>query len=600
MPAFTNIAAYRFASLAELPALRERLLAFCKARQLRGTILLSTEGINLFVAGPRNSIDELLAELRAIPGLEALSAKFSESDEPPFSRMLVKIKKEIIAFGVPGIDPVTRPSPRIDAKQLKQWLDDGRPLVLLDTRNDFEVKLGTFRNAVPIGIACFRDFPTAVERLPEEMKLQAVVTFCTGGIRCEKAGPYLEREGFREVYQLDGGILKYFEECGGEHFDGECFVFDQRVGLEADLGESDRSLCFVCQSVLNAEDLRDPRYVEGQSCPHCFLSANERIALALAERRQAVQRAVHPLPGSFPAENLRPLKVSSRFAGLPIAEFLQSILGKVNVDWPAEIAAGSLLDGEHHPVSPERIVKDGERFFHRRRDEIEPDVNPAIRLIYEDAALIVIDKPAPLPVHACGRFHRNTLREILRTVYAPEKPRPAHRLDANTTGVIVFTRTVQHARFVQSQFEAGTVEKVYLTRIVGHPPDDVFECREAISASRGEAGARGVDESGLPALTEFRVHRREADGTAIVEAWPRTGRTNQIRIHFWNMGFPVVGDPIYLPSRRLGAVSTLSVNDPPMQLHAWKLALRHPLTRERVEFVASNSTLIEAHFDPIS
>ena len=179
MKTVRNIAAYKFAALTDLKPLRLRLLELCQTRGLKGTILLSTEGINLFVAGGSEGIDELLVELRSIPGLEALEVKVSESAHQPFNRMLVRIKKEIIAFGVPGVDPVGRPSPKLAPKVLKAWLDEGRPLVLLDTRNDYEVKLGTFRNALAIGVDHFREFPDAVARLPEAMKDQPIVMFCT-------------------------------------------------------------------------------------------------------------------------------------------------------------------------------------------------------------------------------------------------------------------------------------------------------------------------------------------------------------------------------------------------------------------------------------
>jgi UPF0176 protein len=230
-----NVSAYRFVPLAGLPALRDRLAAVCTAADLRGTILLAPEGINLFVAGGRHGVDTLLAALRALPGLEDLTAKESLSADAPFRRMRVKIKREIIAFGVPEIDPARAPAPRLAPQELRRWLDAGRPVVLLDTRNDYEISAGTFRGAVPAGIRHFRDFPAAVRQLPEEMKRQPVVTFCTGGIRCEKAAPLLIREGFTDVWQLDGGILKYLEECGSAHYDGACWVFDERVALDADL-----------------------------------------------------------------------------------------------------------------------------------------------------------------------------------------------------------------------------------------------------------------------------------------------------------------------------------------------------------------------------
>jgi UPF0176 protein len=270
MPAIINFSAYRFAPLADLPALKDQLKAVATAAGLKGTILLSPEGINLFVAGERAGLDALLSAIHAVPGLAGLTPKESLSTHQPFHRMLVKIKKEIIAFGVPGIDPARNPSPRLPARTLRQWLDEGRPVTLLDTRNDYEVNAGTFAGALPAGIRHFRDFPSAVARLPAALKDQPVVTFCTGGIRCEKAAPYLESVGFKQVFQLDGGILKYFEECGGAHYHGECFVFDGRVGVDPDLRETATVMCFVCRMPLSVADQAHPHYVREISCPHCF------------------------------------------------------------------------------------------------------------------------------------------------------------------------------------------------------------------------------------------------------------------------------------------------------------------------------------------
>lgn len=230
-----NLSAYKFTPLDQLPDRRDHLRAVCGVAGLKGTILLSAEGINLFVAGGRAGTATLLAALRAIPGLEDLTPKESVSAAQPFGRMQVKIKKEIIAFGVEGIDPARQPAPKIAPRTLKQWLDEGRAVTLLDTRNRYEVSAGTFRGAVAAGIDRFRDFPAAARRLPTELKSQPIVMFCTGGIRCEKAGPLMQREGFENVFQLEGGILKYFEECGGAHYEGECFVFDERVALDPNL-----------------------------------------------------------------------------------------------------------------------------------------------------------------------------------------------------------------------------------------------------------------------------------------------------------------------------------------------------------------------------
>ncbi|MDB5327206.1 MAG: moeZ 2 [Phycisphaerales bacterium] len=238
MAPVVNVAGYKFAKLENLVATRDELRTLTLARNLRGAILLSTEGVNLSLAGERNDVDAVLARVRTIPGVGEFPIKETYGDERPFNRMLVKIKREIIAFGVPEIEPEKYTSPRLHPNDMKRWLDEGRPVTLLDTRNNFEVEAGTFKGAVSIGIDNFRDFPAAVERLPEQMKHQPVVTFCTGGIRCEKAAPYLEKAGFKEVYQLDGGILDYFKQCGGAHYQGDCFVFDQRVVLNPDLDVS--------------------------------------------------------------------------------------------------------------------------------------------------------------------------------------------------------------------------------------------------------------------------------------------------------------------------------------------------------------------------
>lgn len=273
MECIVNIAAYKFLFLDDLPRRHAELLPVCQRLSLKGTILLSPEGINLFLAGNRGAIDDFLSILRSDPALADLEVKESYSDYQPFGRMLVKIKREIIAFGVEGIDPREQTSRRVSALTLRQWLDEGRPVTLLDVRNDMEVGVGTFRNAVAIGVDDFRDFPRAASALPPEMKEQVVVTFCTGGIRCEKAGPELENQGFNDVYQLDGGILKYFEECGGAHFEGECFVFDQRVALDPDLCETETTQCYACQAIITPDERSQPEYVAGVSCPRCVTYA---------------------------------------------------------------------------------------------------------------------------------------------------------------------------------------------------------------------------------------------------------------------------------------------------------------------------------------
>lgn len=588
MPTFTNIAAYKFAPLTDLKSLRDQLIQQCKTWGLKGTILISPEGVNLFAAGADDQVYRLQEALRAVPGLETLQGKFSESDYQPFHRMLVKIKKEIIAFGVEGIVPAQQTSPKLAAKELKRWLDEGRPLTLLDTRNDYEVKLGTFHNALPIGVHQFRDFPAAVQKLPAEMKKQPIVMFCTGGIRCEKAGPYMEREGFEQIFQLDGGILKYFEECGNAHYDGECFVFDHRVGVDPTLRETDTTQCHACQTPLNADDQSDPRYVPDVSCPYCFKTDEQQRAESLARHQRAIREITNPLPGSQPYDNFRPVTVPPYFNGRTLLDCVSGLFEHVPLsEWQRHCDEGRMYSPEGQVVGADHIVRTGERYLQRKPQTVEPDVNPDLRILHEDEAILVVHKPAPLPMHPCGRFNRNTLHYILGEVYKPQAPRPAHRLDANTSGVVVLSRTRRIASMVQPQFERGEVEKVYLARVHGHPPDDVFECRAAITDSSGELGSRDtVTEGGLPAHTKFRVLQRFADGTSLLEVVPLTGRTNQIRVHLWHLGWPICGDQTYLPGRLLGDTQTHTTDSLPLCLFARRITFTHPLTHERMTFEA--------------
>jgi UPF0176 protein len=230
-----NIAAYRFVTIGHLPRLRAALETRCEGLHLKGTILLAAEGLNLFLAGATAEVEAFLETLRSDARFARMAVKRSWSAVQPFDRLKVKIKREIVPMHRPEINPGETPAPRLAPRELKRWLDEGRAVVLLDTRNQFEIDSGTFENTLSLGLKSFSDFPRATPALPEELKDEPIVTFCTGGIRCEKAAPWLISQGFREIYQLEGGILNYFEQCGAAHFRGECFVFDQRVALDASL-----------------------------------------------------------------------------------------------------------------------------------------------------------------------------------------------------------------------------------------------------------------------------------------------------------------------------------------------------------------------------
>lgn len=230
MLSIINLAAYRFIQLPGeiLPKLQISLKAKANELKLKGTILLSVEGINIFISGEDDAIHLFQNYLNSHSYFQNLEFKQSFSKFKPFKKMLVKIKKEIISFGITNIHPEKHPAPYITPETLINWLKNKPKLILLDTRNNFEFELGSFKNALNLNLKTFRDFPNAVKNLPEKLKQLPIVTFCTGGIRCEKAAVYLLANGYQEVYQLEGGILNYFEKYGKKHFKGACFVFDAR------------------------------------------------------------------------------------------------------------------------------------------------------------------------------------------------------------------------------------------------------------------------------------------------------------------------------------------------------------------------------------
>jgi UPF0176 protein len=235
-----NLSGYRFARIADPHALREVLHACAAAAGLKGTVLLAHEGVNLFLAGDEPGLDRFLATLRSQPGFHAFEAKRSWSAAVPFRKLLVKVKREIIRMNQPAIAPQDGRAPAVDARTVRRWLDQGhddagRPVVTLDTRNAFEVDYGTFEGAVDWRLSRFSDFPAALAARGSELAGKTVVSFCTGGIRCEKAALSMREAGLEHVWQLEGGILKYFEEAGSAHFRGECFVFDEREALDPSL-----------------------------------------------------------------------------------------------------------------------------------------------------------------------------------------------------------------------------------------------------------------------------------------------------------------------------------------------------------------------------
>ena len=265
-----NIAGYKFVVLPDRDALRQPFKQQCDELGLRGTILLSHEGINIFVAGPEDKINIFRSYLSNDARFADIEFKESYSEQQPFNRMNVRLKNEIISVGLPNFDRVEPDNGRILPHELHEKLLNNDDIVLLDTRNTYETRLGTFSNAIELNLDTFRSFPAAVTQMDESYKDKEIVMFCTGGVRCEKASVIMKDAGFTNIKQLEGGILGYFEQVGGDYWDGECFVFDKRVALLPDLTETGTTICFACREPLTPKEQLHPAYVPGESCSYCI------------------------------------------------------------------------------------------------------------------------------------------------------------------------------------------------------------------------------------------------------------------------------------------------------------------------------------------
>ncbi|NQX88630.1 MAG: rhodanese-related sulfurtransferase [Halioglobus sp.] len=286
-------ALYKFVVLEDYRELREPLSQICHEAGVKGTVLLAQEGINATIAGSRNSINRVLTYLRGDPRLADLLHRESLDDRVPFHRMKVKLKKEIVTLGVPGVDPNQRVGTYVKPKDWNALIVDP-DVLLLDTRNEYEVDIGTFRGARDPETVNFREFPDFVRRNLDPRKHKRVAMFCTGGIRCEKASSFMLNEGFQEVYHLQGGILSYLEEVAPEAsaWEGECFVFDNRVAVNNQLQKGQFDQCYGCRHPITEQDKLSDKYERGVCCHHCFHALSADQMARFRERQKQVDLAI--------------------------------------------------------------------------------------------------------------------------------------------------------------------------------------------------------------------------------------------------------------------------------------------------------------------
>ena len=262
---------YKFVTISNLEAIRAQILTWCQQQEIKGTIILAEDGINGTIAGSSDAIANILTALRSLPGLADLEHKESTSEKLPFARLKVKIKPEIVTLGLPAVNPTQQVGTYVEPQDWNQIISDPE-VVVVDTRNDYEVEIGTFQQAKNPSTESFREFPEYVAQNLDPQQHSKVAMFCTGGIRCEKASSYLLSQGFKEVYHLKGGILKYLENVSPQEslWEGECFVFDERVAVKEGLKLGSHELCYACGHPISEADKDDPQYEPNICCPHCY------------------------------------------------------------------------------------------------------------------------------------------------------------------------------------------------------------------------------------------------------------------------------------------------------------------------------------------
>lgn len=292
MSSFTVAALYKFTALPDCADLRDQLQALCEQSEIYGTLLLAEEGINGTVAGPAESIAKLRAWFAADSRFDGLEYKESIHSSPPFLRLKVRLKPEIVTMGIPDTDPAAHNGTYVGAKEWNELIDDPETLVI-DTRNDYEIEVGQFENAIAPNTKHFREFPDYVQNQLDPKKHRKIAMYCTGGIRCEKASHYMLKNGFEEVYHLKGGILQYLEDVPAEdnRWLGECFVFDERVAVDKNLQQGEYQLCRSCRQPLAPADREHEKYERGVSCAHCYDTLTERKKAGARERFKQMKLA---------------------------------------------------------------------------------------------------------------------------------------------------------------------------------------------------------------------------------------------------------------------------------------------------------------------
>jgi tRNA pseudouridine32 synthase/23S rRNA pseudouridine746 synthase len=574
---------YRFVQVGDVEATAHTLRDLAKG--LTGSVWVAPEGINGSVAGAAGALDAFRTRLTGDPRLggrlEGLTFRRSAAVTPPFQRMKVHCRSEIVPLGVDGVDPVGHRRAVASPAQWRELLDDPN-VVVIDNRNRFEVRLGRFRNAVDPGVDHFRELPAYLDaRLPQwQAEGKRVAMYCTGGIRCEKTSAWLAQRGIT-VLELEGGILNYLDQMPDASHDwiGECFVFDNRVALDARLNETPTTAMQVYGS-----DARDAWRLERAR----RLEANEAsVSAGCAIRRsddgasgKPARRGTRPSP--LPTVN----GVGPSVVALPpgrwrtVGDFLADRFPAVAPDeWMRRMDRGEVLDERGAAVSSADPYRVSRRLHYYRSIDDEPTSAESESLVFQDDWMVVADKPPFMAVTPGGQHLHETLLVRLRHRTGIDALAPVHRLDRETSGLVVFTVQPSTRGVYQALFANRRVTKIYEAWAPWRP-DLSFPLRRRSRIVQDEHFLRMREEEGDP-NSDTLIEVLEVDGEwARYRLQPTTGRTHQLRVHCASLGMPIAGDRIY------PALLPAGTDDPtrPLQLLAKSLSFVDPITGKERQF----------------
>jgi UPF0176 protein len=542
------------------------------SQELTGSILVSSEGINGTVAGAPQALEAFEQALHQNAQFSHMPFKHSACTTAPFARMKVQIKPEIVQMGVAQVDAVNHQARQLSPTQWRELLEQD-DVVVIDNRNSFEFRLGRFKGAIDPGVSHFRDFPAFIEaNLPTwQAQNKRIAMYCTGGIRCEKTSAWLGQRNI-PVLELEGGILNYFQALpdASKEFEGECFVFDNRIALNTQLQET------------------------GTTVEQVYAAQTDG-AWRIARAKRLFDAAV-PAPQVIAAKLVSPSKVVTPAGQWPnLLAFLCEYFAHISPEqWQARMREGRVLDakGRALPLSSPFIAHQTLQYF--REPTAERPIPFEAQVLFENECILVADKPHFLPVIPSGEYLQETLLMRLRNTYANQELSPAHRIDRDTAGLVLFTKQRKVRGTYQNLFAQRAVHKVY-EAVAGINPALKFPLTRESFLTRSEHFMQAQETFDTPANATTHIRQLEIKGQyARYELAPISGQRHQLRVHMCALGIPILNDQIYptlTPEVANSDSAWAERYAAPLQLLARELRFTDPLSGEEMHFASRLSLM---------